>query len=78
LERPELTAATAAAVGLVTGLRREAHRPSRRMLRAALVRATPHASSAVAVLVPVVALAGLLLAAAEGAAPTYWPFDQPR
>ena len=76
LERPELTAATAAAVGLVTGLRREAHRPSRRMLRGALVRVTPHTRSAVAVLLPVVALAGLLLAAAEGAAPTYWPLDQ--
>lgn len=77
LERPELTAATATVVALVAGLRREAHRPSRRMLRGTLVRATPHARSALAVLVPVVALAGLLLATAEGAAPTYWPFDQP-
>ncbi len=78
LDRPELTAATATAVGLVTGLSRGAHQPSRRMLRGALVRATPHPRSALAVLVPVVALAGLLLATAEGAAPTYWPFDQVR
>jgi len=78
LERPELAAATATVVGLAAGLRRQVHRPSRRLLRSALLNATPGPASAVAVLLSVTAVAVLLLAAAEGTAPSFWPADQPR
>ena len=78
LERPEMTAATATVACLVVGLGRRVHRRSRRMLRSALVTATPGAASAVAVLLSVAAIAVLLLAAAEGAAPSYWPVDRQR
>jgi len=78
LERPELTAASATVVALAAGLRRRVHRPSRQLLRRALLGATPGPISAVAVLLAVTAITGLLLAAAEGAAPSYWPADQLR
>ncbi|MGI8536289.1 MAG: serine/threonine-protein kinase [Mycobacteriales bacterium] len=73
LDRTELTAATATVVALAAGLRRRVHRPSRQLLRRALLSATPGPISAVAVLLAVTAIAGLLLATAEGAAPSYWP-----
>jgi serine/threonine protein kinase len=73
LERPELTAATATLLALLVCLSRRAHRPSRLLLRRALVTATPGTAGAVAVLAALAASAVLLLAAAEGAAPTWWP-----
>ena len=73
LERPELTAAVAVVTALVTGLGRRVHRPSRRMLRSGLVSATPGAAGAVVVVGVLSAVALLLLATAEGAAPTWWP-----
>ncbi len=73
LERPELTAATATAVGLAVGLRDGAHRRTRRMLRRGLWRSTPGPVSAIALLLVITALVGLLLATAEGAAPLFWP-----
>lgn len=76
LERFELTAATATVVALATGLSRSVHRPSRRMLRGALVAVTPGVPGALAVLLVVAALAGLLVAAAEGSAPYAWPLQQ--
>jgi serine/threonine protein kinase len=77
LERPELTAATAVVTALVTGLSRRVHAPSRRLLRQALVRTTPGSSAGVALAVALGAAAVLLLAAAEGAAPVWWPVQQP-
>lgn len=73
LEAPELTAATATVVALVTSLARRGNRRSRRALRDALVTATPTAAGGVAVVVVLVASALLLLATAEGSAPTWWP-----
>ncbi|MEX2291510.1 MAG: serine/threonine-protein kinase [Mycobacteriales bacterium] len=75
LERPELTAATATTVALVSCLSRRGHRRTRQVLRRALVTATPSAAAGVAVLSALLASAVLLLAAAEGAAPTWWPLD---
>jgi serine/threonine protein kinase len=73
LERAELAAATATVIALLVCLSRRAHRPSRLLLRRALVTATPGTAGAVAVLAALSASAVLLLAAAEGAAPTWWP-----
>jgi len=73
LELPELTAATAVVTGLLTALGRRVHRRSRRMLRAALVAATPGTAGAVVVLAVLSAVALLLLATAEGTAPSWWP-----
>ena len=73
LEAPELTAATAIVVALGVSLARRSNRRSRRALRDALVTATPTASGAVAVIAVLVASAVLLLATAEGSAPTWWP-----
>jgi serine/threonine protein kinase len=77
LERPELTVATGVVAMLLAGLGRRAHAPSRRLLRRLLVRATPGSSSAVAVALGLVTTAVLLLAAAEGAAPVWWPLQEP-
>jgi len=73
-DRPELTAATATVVGLATGLRRRAHEPSRRMLRSALVTATPGAAGALALLLAIAAITAVLIAAAERSAAYAWPF----
>ena len=72
-DRPELTVATATVIGLATGLHRQVHQPSRRLLRNALVTATPGAASALAVLLAVVAIAAVLLATAQRSAPYVWP-----
>jgi hypothetical protein len=77
LERPEVTAATGVVAGLVAGLGRRVHAPSRRLLRRLLVRTTPGTSGAVALAVALAAAAVLLLAAAEGAAPVWWPLQEP-
>ncbi len=77
LERPELTVATGVVAGLVAGLGRRVHAPSRQLLRRALVRATPGASGAVALALALAATAVLLLAAAEGAAPVWSPLTEP-
>jgi serine/threonine protein kinase len=73
LERAELAAATATVIALLVCLSRRAHRPSRLLLRRALITATPATAGAVAVLAALSVSAVLLLAAAEGAAPTWWP-----
>lgn len=73
LDRQELTVATATLVGLATGLRRRVHAPSRRLLRDALVTATPGVASALALLLAVVAIAVLLLATARRSTPYVWP-----
>lgn len=73
LEGPELTASTALVVALVASLSRRSNRRSRRALRDALVTATPTAAGAVAVIAVLVTSAVLLLATAEGSAPTWWP-----
>ncbi len=75
LERPELTAATATTVALVVLLSRRGHRRTRLALRRALVTATPSAAGATAVLAVLSVSAVLLLATAEGSAPTWWPLD---
>ena len=75
LEQPEVTAATGVVAALVAGLGRRVHAPSRRLLRRVLVRATPGSSGAVALAVALGATAVLLLAAAEGAAPVWWPLQ---
>jgi aminoglycoside phosphotransferase (APT) family kinase protein len=75
LERPELTAATATVVALVVALARRGNRRSRRALRDALVTSTPSIAGGVAVATVLVVSAVLLLATAEGAAPTWWPLD---
>ena len=77
LEQPEVTAATGVVAALVAGLGRRVHAPSRRLLRRVLVRATPGSSGAVALAVALGATAVLLLAAAEGAAPVWWPLQEP-
>jgi hypothetical protein len=77
LERPELTIATGVVAGLVAGLGRRVHAPSRRLLRRLLVRTTPGSSGAVALAVAIAATAVLLLATAEGAAPVWWPLQEP-
>ena len=78
LERPELTAATATTVALVALLSRRGHRRTRLALRRALVTATPSAAGAVAVLAVLLVSAVLLLATAEGSAPSWWPVDRLR
>ena len=75
LERPELTASTAITVGLVVLLSRRGHRRTRLALRRALVTSTPSTAGAVAVLAVLLGSAVLLLAAAEGSAPTWWPLE---
>ena len=77
LERAELTVATGVVAVLVAGLGRRVHAPSRRLLRRVLVRATPGASGAVALTAALGAAAILLLAVAEGAAPLWWPLQEP-
>ena len=78
LERPELTIATAVVTALVAGLGRRVHAPSRRLLRRVLLRTTPGSSGAVALAVALGATAVLLLAAAEGSAPVWWPVQAPQ
>ena len=78
LERPELTIATAVVTALVAGLGRRVHAPSRRLLRRVLLRTTPGSSGAVALTVALAATAVLLLAAAEGSAPVWWPVQPPQ
>lgn len=73
LERPELTAATATVVALVAYLSRRGSRRPRRALAESLVTATPTAAGAVAVAAVLAVSAVLLLATAEGSAPTWWP-----
>jgi len=73
LERDELTIATAVLIGLVVALTRRVHAGSRLLLRRTLLTVTPGTSSAVAVAVSLAVIALLLLATAEGRAPTYWP-----
>ncbi len=73
VERPELAAATGVVAALLTGLGRRVHRPSRRMLRSALLTLTPGTASSVAVLGSLALTALLLLATAEGSAPVWWP-----
>jgi serine/threonine protein kinase len=75
LARPELTVATGVVAALVAGLGRRVHAPSRRLLRQVLLRTTPGSSGAVALAVVLGATAVLLLAAAEGAAPVWWPLQ---
>ena len=77
LERPELAVATGVVAGLLAGLGRRVHAPSRRLLRQLLVRTTPGSSSAVVLALALGAGAVLLLAAAEGAAPVWWPLTDP-
>ena len=64
------------ALALVAGLGRRVHAPSRRLLRRLLVRATPGSSGAVVLALALAATAVLLLAAAEGAAPVWWPLQE--
>ena len=73
LDRPELTAATGVGAALLVGLSRRVHAPSRRLLRNALLTATPGASSRVAVGAVLAATALVLLATAEGTAAIWWP-----
>lgn len=73
LETPESTAATATVVALVAYLSRRGSRRPRRALADALVTATPTAAGAVAVAAVLAVSAVLLLATAEGSAPTWWP-----
>jgi hypothetical protein len=75
LERPELTAATATVVALVVAMARRSSRRSRRALRDALVTSTPTAAAGTAVATVLVVSAVLLLAAAEGSAPSWWPLE---
>ena len=75
LERPELTASTAITVALVVLLSRRGHRRTRLALRRALVTSTPSTAGAVAVLAVLLGSAVLLLTAAEGSAPTWWPLE---
>ena len=77
LERPELTIATGVVAALLAGLGRRVHAPSRRLLRRLLQRTTPGSSGAVALAVAIAATAVLLLATAEGAAPVWWPLQEP-
>ena len=78
LEPPELTAATAVVVGFLTGLSRRVHAPSRRLLRGALLGATPGTASATGVAVALAAVALVLLAMAEGAGAVWWPLQDTR
>ena len=73
LEGPELAAATATVAALVVWMARRGNRRSRVTLRGALVAATPSAAASVAVVTVLVVSAVLLLATAEGSAPTWWP-----
>ncbi len=78
LEGPELAAATGIVGALVVWLARRGNRRSRRALRGALVLCTPSTASAVAVVAVLAVSAALLLATAEGSAPTWWPLTQLR
>ncbi len=78
LEGPELAAATGTVLALVVWLARRANARSRRSLRRALVAATPSAAAAVAVVAVLAVGAVLLLATAEGSAPSWWPLAQVR
>lgn len=73
LERTELTVATATVIGLCVALSRRVHARSRLLLRRTLLTVSPGASSAVALLVALAVIAVLLLATAEGRAPSLWP-----
>jgi serine/threonine protein kinase len=73
LEPPELTATAGTVVALLVALAQRASRPSRLLLRRALFAATPGPAAAVALVLALGAAAVLLLAAAEGSAPTWWP-----
>jgi len=59
-------------------LSRRGHRRTRLALRRALVTSTPSTAGAVAVLAVLLGSAVLLLTAAEGSAPTWWPLEGPR
>lgn len=76
LDVPELTAATGVVAALLVGLSRRVHTPSRRLLRSALLTATPGASSAVAVALALATTALLLLATAEGTGAVWWPLPE--
>lgn len=73
LDRPELTAATAAALCVLTALCTGRHRHSRRLLARTLVRLTPGPLSSGALLLVLIAVVGLLVATAEGSSPSLWP-----
>jgi hypothetical protein len=73
LEGPELAAATGTVGALLIWLARRGNRRSRRALRGALLLCTPSSASAVAVVAVLAVSAVLLLATAEGSAPTWWP-----
>lgn len=73
LQRDELTIATATVVGLAAGTARRVHRRSRLLLRRTMLTLTPGSASAVALVLVLALIAVLLLATAEGRAPTYWP-----
>lgn len=78
LEGPELAAATGIVGALVVWLARRGNRRSRRALRGALLLCTPSTASAVAVVAVLAVSAVLLLATAEGSAPTWWPLPPAR
>ena len=75
LERPELTASVATTIALLVLLSRRAHRRTRLALRQALVTSTPSAAGALVLLGVLLGSAVLLLAAAEGSAPVWWPLE---
>lgn len=78
LEGPELAAAIGIVGALVVWLARRGNRRSRRALRSALVLCTPSAAGAVAVVAVLAVSAVLLLATAEGSAPSWWPLTSVR
>ena len=78
LEGPELAAATGVVGALVVWLARRGNRRSRRALRSALLLCTPSTASSVAVVAVLAMSAVLLLATAEGSAPTWWPLPPAR
>jgi hypothetical protein len=75
-ERLELAVAAGLVAATVAALARPPHAGSRRLLRRALVTATPGPVSGLAVLLVAVATAVVLLAGAEGGAPVWWPLPR--
>jgi hypothetical protein len=76
LQRPELTVATATSVAVAVGLSRRTHTGSRRMLRQGLFALTPTPAAGVAVGLALTVLGVVLLGAAQGTAPVWWPLEQ--